>query len=305
MVGITPEWIKVRPKVANLIPFPDNEDSVPPVPSCFLIGRIVWDVGLANKTGCISSDAQAWICRNPDYGYHSIHHRVRSQIRKAEREGSEIIRMSWEEAWPYIEKAVRDTLVRQQRQDVGSFLAYLHDLADVDRHRWRGQVELWAARRDSRIGGLMVGVRHRKTYHILHGFSMSSELRWCPNNLLVYKVTQHAFRELDCLQVNYGVQGLDKGRLSGLAHFKKHMGYQLMPCRETFLAKYWVRFGIMIASHSASACLSLMPSLSRLSFLRTLKGLGARLGSPKVLFLARRNLHLLLYGSSLLLMTVG
>jgi hypothetical protein len=129
-------------------------------------------------------------------------------------------------------------------------------------------------------------------------------LRWCPNNLLAYKVTQHAFRELDCLQVNYGVQGLDEGRLSGLERFKKHMGYQLMPCREKFLTKYWVRFGIMIASHGASACLRLMPSLSRLSFLRTLKGLGARLGSRKVPFLARRTLHLLLYGSSLLLVAV-
>ncbi len=278
MKTVMPQWMTVRPRVANLIPFPNEGEPIPSVPSGTLLARLLWNCSpVSDAVRDSGSDTYAWLCRDLEYGFANVHPRARSQIRKTSREGSEVVRLHWAEAWPHMKKSIKDTWVRQQRQDIRFFMSHLNVLQRVDRNDWGGAVELWAARRKGKFGGFVVGLQYLETYHILHGFSCNTELNWYPNNLLVFKITDRAFNKLNCLQVNYGVHGFDSERMDGLSYFKKRMGFTLEPCEEEFLCHGSVKVAVKVAALCCRTISRFFPTLSSKSFVRLLKGLSERI----------------------------
>jgi len=265
----------VRPKVAIIEPFPNGEEPLPPLIPGIWLGRAVWDYDPSRVDK--SAKANAWICEDKDYDFKSLHLKARNQTRKAEKEGAKVSKVDWGTVWEFIPTLVRQTFERQGRNSAQIFLEYLYRLRELDSEEWAGAVDLWIAERDGAVGALIIGIKYGSTYHILHQLSDTEMLSWCPNNLLAFRVTQHALKELMCVRVNYGVDGLDQGRLDGLATFKTRMGFKLLPCKEQFIGKPGVIPGIRLLSKLSELILWAFPSLLRIDTLRILQGLGQRI----------------------------
>lgn len=272
---IDPYWVVLRPKVAILEPFLNGEESIPPLIPGIWLGRLVWDYD--EKTTDNTAKANAWICEDKDYDFKSLHLKARNQTRKAEKEGAKVSKVDWGTVWEFLPALVRQTFERQGRNSAQTFLEYLYRLRELDSEKWAGAVDLWIAEREGVVGALIIGMKYGSTYHILHQLSDTHTLSWCPNNLVAFRVTQYALKELMCIRVNYGVDGLDQGRLDGLATFKTRMGYKLLPCKEQFIGKTGVIPGIKLLSSFSVFILWAFPSLLRIDTLRILKGLGQRI----------------------------
>ncbi len=271
---IKPIWVALRPKVVMLEPFLDGDEEIPALPPGMWLGRVIWDYDPAREQGAA---AKAWICQSTDYDFKDLHYKARNQTRKAEKEGGGVVRKNWNEIWEHVSSLVEKTFVRQGRDSARSFLGYLERLRALDESAWNGAVELWVAEKSGRIGALIIGLKYRGTYHILHQLSDTDELSWCPNNLATFHVTRHAMQDLRCNRVNYGVDGLDEGKLDGLATFKTRMGFELLPCREAFIGKPGVIPALKLGAVVSEGLLRMFPKLSKMDSLRMLRGLGKRI----------------------------
>ena len=272
---IEPYWVVVRPRVAILEPFLFSGDSIPPLGPGIWLGRVVWDYDETSADQ--NQKAKAWICDDKNYDLKGLHLKARNQTRKAEKEGAVVTRVDWEAVSEIIPALVNKTFKRQGRDSAKIFLEYLDGLKKLDAEKWSGAVDIWVVKRECVVGALIIGMKYGSTYHVLHQLSDTDALSWCPNNLLSFTVTQYAMKELACKQVNYGVDGLDQGRLDGLATFKTRMGYKLLPCREQFIGKPGVIPMIRLVSKLSEYVLFVCPSLSRIDALRMVIGLGKRI----------------------------
>lgn len=272
---LEPYWVVLRPRVAILEPFPTGAEQLPSLASGIWLGRVVWDY--EKNRADESAKARAWICDDKDYDFRSLHLKARNQTRKAEKEGARVRKSDWKSISKLLPDLVQQTFDRQGRTSAKLFMEYLNRLRELDDSKWNGAIELWMVEKDGVVGALVIGMRYGKTYHILHQLSNTMALSWCPNNLLTFKVTQYALKELMCNQVNYGVDGLDQSRLDGLATFKSRMGYNLMPCKEQFIGKMGVIWSIRLLSRISGGLLWLHPAFSRMDVLRMLNGLGKRI----------------------------
>ncbi|NNM83317.1 MAG: GNAT family N-acetyltransferase [Burkholderiales bacterium] len=271
---IKPIWVELRPRVVVLEPFLTGNEEIPQLPGGMWLGRVIWDYDPAREKG---ASAKAWICQAGDYDFKDLHYKARNQTRKAEKEGGLVVRRNWDEVWERISELVDKTFLRQGRDSAKAFLQYLERLKALDESAWKGSVELWTAEKSGRIGALIIGLKYGGTYHILHQLSDTDELSWCPNNLATYHVTRHAMQDLLCDRVNYGVDGLDEGKLDGLATFKTRMGYELLPCREEFIGKPGVITALKLGAVVSEGLLRIFPTLSKMDSLRMLRGLGKRI----------------------------
>lgn len=273
---IAPRWVEIRSRVAILVPFPEEGEQLPCLPKNFWLGRVV-----SNAPQQVPDNrhllSKAWICRNTLYDYPSLHLKARNQTRKAIKLGAVVEQIGWDEAWPHLPALVDDTFVRQGRSAAQQFVIYLRELMKIDREEWQGSIELWIVRKGDICGAFLIGAKCGNTYHILHQLSISSELEWCPNNLLTFHVVQRSFAELECSQVNYGVDGLDSGKLDGLARFKERMGFSLLPCQEHYIGKPGIILMVKWASWWAKALTRWLPYFERYDSLRQLRMLGKRI----------------------------
>ncbi|RMG21047.1 MAG: GNAT family N-acetyltransferase [Methanobacteriota archaeon] len=270
--NLKPRWIKLRRFVAMLEPFPHANDTIPPLPPDYLLGRVVYDY--CNED--VEGSAHAWICMDKGYCMQSLHVKSRNQTRKAIREGAQVVRMTWDDAAKALPIMIEDTFKRQGRSAVDQFKMYISELRHVDKTQYHDAIEIWGAKKDGVFGAIIIGIIYKQTYYILHQLSKSSELKWCPNNILTYQVVQRAFGDLDCEKVNYGVDGLDNEKLDGLARFKKRMGFELLPCKE----KYVGRLGIIPILMTLSWAANMIPTgsfLDKYDSWRMLRGLYGRL----------------------------
>ena len=262
-----------------ILPFVQKEDAVPPLPRGVWIGRVISDVRPGGALPDGGAQIQAWICQDAQYDFNTLHVKARNQVRKAIKTGAAVERLGWDEAWRVLPNLIADTFERQGRSAAEQFRWRLDELKCVDGKCWQGKVEIWVAKLpNGTVGSLILGLKDRSTYYILHQLSKTSELEWCPNNLLTFAVTQRALLEWGCKHVNYGVDGLDRGRLDGLARFKQRMGYALLPCSEQYVAARIVLALLRLASDIARRILRGWPRCGRFDLVRQLAGLDASRG---------------------------
>jgi hypothetical protein len=219
--------------------------NVPTLPRGVLVGRVIYHVDEYELPDCNSN---AWICSSIGFNLGVVQSRSRSYIRKGIRNNTLLIKTKLNVIDNQIlNKIISETFTRQGRKDTKVFFKYIENLKNsaASDEKWGECIDVFTVKQE-KVGALIIGMRNNNVYQILHQFSFTDQLSWHPNELITFLTSEYVFSNYSCKQVNYGVQGLDSGKLDGLSKFKKKMGFDLVPCKEKVVGKKIVIIPIRI-----------------------------------------------------------
>ena len=170
-----------------------------------------------------------WACRGP-YELNSLTANNRSHVRRGLKR-CEVRSMSFAELEELGREAHDDTMKRHQVNT--SSLGLDRTLENCQAY------EAWGAFVDGHLAAYMVTLWVEDWVHILLNRSVSSYLKFYPNNAMIYSVVSELLSRPGVSAVSYGLEPLNG--LESLEHFKLGMGFVKEPVRQRIVVARWLK----------------------------------------------------------------
>lgn len=170
-----------------------------------------------------------WTCRQP-IELEALDKKDRNSVRKGLKNCA-VRRLSFEELARVGEAAQQDTLRRLGRE-----LKSLSDSQRLGEHR---AYQAWGAFVEDQLASFAINLQVENWVHIQVNRSASELLKFCPNNALIYTMTNELLADPDIAAISYGWEPLTP--LTSLDHFKLSTGYVKAPARQTIVLAPWLR----------------------------------------------------------------
>jgi len=175
-------------------------------------------------------DSFIWVRRKP-YDLTALNSKSRNQTRRG-LERCEVKKISWDELLISARNAHQDTMGRHQQNGAGS-LGFGIELGECPAY------EAWGAFIDGRLAAYTVTLWIEDWVHILLQRSVTAELKFYPNNALVFSVVSELLSRPGVTAVSFGLESLVS--LDSLEHFKSGMGFTKEPVNQHFVLARWAR----------------------------------------------------------------
>ncbi len=162
------------------------------------------------------------IIDDPNYDLSSQSGKARNQTRRG-LENLAVRAASRTELLTQGPALLRDTLARQRRSVPRDFDRYWsryfqNALASPSAH-------CWGAFREGSLAAFLIAFLQEDVAHILILRSATAQLRYYPNNALLYGFSSHMLRNGVCREVSIGFESLQSS-LRSLDHFKEGLGFR-------------------------------------------------------------------------------
>jgi len=175
-------------------------------------------------------ESSIWVRRNP-YDLSTLSSKSRNQTRRG-LENCQVRKMPWEELEAITSAAHADTMKRHQLNGWRSlgFGSYLKECPAY---------EAWGAFVGDELAAFMVTLWVEDWVHILIQRSVSSYLKFRPNNALVFCVVKELLSRPGVSAISYGLEPL--AVLESLEDFKLGMGFVKEPVCQRIIVARWLR----------------------------------------------------------------
>jgi len=171
-----------------------------------------------------------WVRRKP-YDLTTLSSKSRNQTRRG-LENCQVKKIPWDELVSIARDAHHDTMGRHQQNGTGS-LGFGTELSECDAY------EAWSAFIDGRLAAYTVTLWVEDWVHILLHRSVTADLKFYPNNALVFSVVRELLSRPGVTAVSFGLESLLS--LDSLEHFKLGMGFTKEPVNQHFVLARWAR----------------------------------------------------------------
>ncbi len=171
-----------------------------------------------------------WACRRP-YELNSLTANNRSHVRRGLKR-CQVRSLSFTELEQLGREAHDDTLKRHDVK-VSSTLGFDDTLQNCRAY------EAWGAFVEGHLAAYMITLWVEDWVHILLNRSVSSYLKFYPNNAMIFSVVSELLARPGVSAVSYGLEPLNG--LESLEHFKLGMGFVKEPVRQRIVVARWLK----------------------------------------------------------------
>jgi hypothetical protein len=171
-----------------------------------------------------------WVRRNP-YDLTTLNSKSRNQTRRG-LENCQVKKIQWDELVNIARDAHRDTMGRHQVNGTES-LGFGIELGECPAY------EAWSAFIGGRLAAYTVTLWIEDWVHILLHRSVTADLKFYPNNALVFSIVSELLSRRGVAAVSFGLESLVS--LDSLEHFKLGMGFTKEPIHQHFVLPKWIK----------------------------------------------------------------
>lgn len=174
-----------------------------------------------------------YICHDPNYHFDNLAKNTRRDIRRGLR-NFEVRICNWRELAMMGMQAQNDTMLRHgyRPYSKNQYFAMIGPFRHSPFH------QIWGAWRGTDLAAWQIVVSLENHAIIKMCRSMTSHLKWCPNNAVLYEATRQLCEKKAVAYLSYGLSSIQPNTDELAMHrYKTRMGFDAIPCYRTFFLR--------------------------------------------------------------------
>jgi len=188
---------------------------------------------LTEPTPKFPANCFEYVCHESDYHLDNLAKNTRRDIRRGLR-NFEVSICTWQELASMGIQAQNDTMLRHGYRPYSKkqYLAMIRPFLHSPFH------QIWGAWRGSDLSAWQIVVSLENHAIIKMCRSMTSHLKWCPNNALLYTSIGQLWENKNVKYISYGLSSIQPHTDELAMHrYKTRMGFDAIPCHRTFFLR--------------------------------------------------------------------